>query len=57
MLFTVSSGKSPRLTFFPNEIALSHCTSIKIPLSDRLAYESQREDELISSNLQEGLAL
>lgn len=57
MLFTVSSGKSPGLTFFPNGIALSHCTSIKTPLSDRLAYESLREDELISSNLQEGLAL
>lgn len=60
MLSTVSSGKSPRLTFFPNGISLSHRTSIKTPLSDRLAYESLREDELISSTLhrqlQEGLA-
>lgn len=60
MLSTVSSGKSPRLTFFPNGTALSHRTSIKSRLSDRLAYESLREDELISSTLhrqlQEGLA-
>lgn len=60
MLFTVSSGESPGLTFFPNGIALSQRTSIKTSLSDRLAHERLREDELISSKshrkLQEGLA-
>ncbi len=60
MLFTVSSGESPGLTFFTKGIALSQRTSIKTSLSDRLAYERLGEDELISLNshrkLQEGLA-
>lgn len=56
MLFAVSSGDNPGLTFFPNGIALSHHTS---SLSDHQAYERLKENELISSNshrkLQEGL--